>query len=479
MVDRRSLLKQIGVLGALMSLSVPLNTKPMQESLWGLIMPAENIHPYSVLAEDPTSEAVICWIDDDTEHAGDTQTLLYGTDEDDLDNEVEVEGEEIPAGDGEHLYEVEITELTPDTVYFGEVQCHSGVKSIEIKTFPISLADNDLKILYFSDTHINPGSAGDHMDEPEMIEPLADEDPDLVLCGGDIVTGAREDPEPDDTEEWLRWWTEYWAYFAEGRLPPLIMVPGNHEVDNSSWDGTGSVDPEAGYFQFWFKHPRDLEPTGKNYCEVTIGDYLQILALDTHSEFPDVLADWLEDAINEDVDVALPFHHSPLMTGASRRSGDDDLQELLREEWAPIYHDAGNVYATFSGHIHTRKRTEPWIVVDEEPDSDAFELPGGQYLTVSENSDGIVGFGDGWRDNRGGSDEWFLDDISGDTHFNVIHIDRNSPATMTVEEIDDSGELINSEEYDVEVLGDDDQVGVDLEEEYGSYGKLRTDRVEL
>ncbi|APX98549.1 FN3 domain-containing metallophosphoesterase family protein [Natronorubrum daqingense] len=437
-------------------------------------MEEEDVHPYALLPEDPTTEAIISWIDqrsDDDRH--DEQTLEYGTGPDNLEHTAESDGEEFAENSDILRFEVSLDDLESDTEYHAQIVCDSGetVDGISFRTLPDDLSDADdgLNIIVTSDIHIDK-----EMEDDEAMQDLADQDPDMLLIAGDVVSNGYE--ESDEIEDyWLDFWDNYMEHINEDFLVPMMMVPGNHEVGNGSgWDGSGSVEPDAGYFQFFFTNTVDLDPTGENYAEVTISDYLQVIGLDTHSAEIDDTAAWLEDNINTDVDMVLPFHHCPILAGGSRSSSDDDLEENLREAWAPIYADAGNVYASFSGHIHVRKRTKRWTVVDEEPDDgDYTELDDG-YIVEDEN--GIVEFGDGMRSNRSVNDDWYLETSDDDEEqFYSLTIEQD----LDVVELEvDEHYAYDGDTYNSEIFRTDDDM-VDMEDEYSNYGFVRTGRLEV
>lgn len=235
------------------------------------------------------------------------------------------------------------------------------------------------------------------------------------------------------------------------RLYPVLPIPGNH-----TWDGTGSVNPEQGVFQFFYGYPRYLDPVGENYSEVTIGDYLQLLALDTHSAYPEDVADWVAGAINENVLCTIPYHHSPMLTGGNRRQPEDDeLQELLRDEWLWLLWDDEAVLCHFAGHIHLREYTVPYEVVDEEPTAgDYIALDGGAdgYLVANDDTnDYRMQFGTGYRANRSYDDEWFTDYIAEKNQFYSVTL---TSSQLEVRELDGAGNQYESHTFSTGRDGD-------------------------
>lgn len=377
------------------------------------------IYPYALVPEDPTQQIVVCWLDDRTDADGSSQTLDYN------DGSVSADGDLLP-DTGAYIYHAEIDGLEPDTAYSGQID---GEKSVEWETLPESLAGDELKLVVHSDLHID---RGDGMDDPEQMEPLEAEDPDIVLLLGDQVSWADEVGEEDGY--YMTYLTEYLPILNQDRLRPIFFTPGNHDVGNHSWDGTGSVDPDTGYIDYVWPYPKSLDPTGENYGEVTIGNYLQLLGLDTHSAHPEDVADWMDEAIDETVNFSLPIHHSPLFPGGDRNDADKDLQELLRDEWAGRLYQADNIHCHFSGHIHLRSRSLPWEVSDSD-DDDSEEIPEG-YVVEKDDGRRVVEFGGGWSDGRRPDRYWFLEESRAQNQYYSVTVKED---LLTVEELRPNG----------------------------------------
>ena len=411
------------------------------------------IYPYSILPEDATTEAVICWIDDRDGADGSSQILDWG------DGSESTEGDEVPGSGGEaYRYEARPDGLNPDTEYSATID---GEVNVEWQTLPTSLEGESLDVVVFSDLHIDyleEGFGDGSMVDEDDFGPVVDEAPDLVLFPGDLVTWGNEiDPsqaDADNTEQWLRFWRDYWGQMVNSHgLVPICMVPGNHEVGNHRWGGREPTEeeeddwdwhepePDTGFFQFFFSAFADMEPAGENYAQITVGDYLQVLALDTHSAYTVDVESWLsEGQIDHDVHHCIPMFHSPMLPGGERHPPDAELQERLREQWAPYLDDADNVRTTFVGHIHTRKRSVPWTIVDDEPDGNSFDIGDG-YFTSSSVADGITEFGDGYAKTRDPDNEWFLDQASAEKQFYSLEITEES---IEMEVVDENGQSYES-----------------------------------
>lgn len=388
-----------------------------------------DIYPYANLTPNPDTSTLIYWIDNRDGTDGSEQTFDWDEGEESSD------GTEIEESDA-YLYGVEIDGLSPDTEYSGTID---GEETVTWRTLPSKLDERDVTVLISSDWHNDNSDAG-AMDDPEEMQPLADTEPDIAVTMGDYHTWEDEVSE-SAASAWLRTFDEYYGRFD--RLPQIIGVPGNHEVGNHQWDGTTSesVNPDEGYYSFFYKYPRELDGPG-NSGAVTVGDYLQILCLDTHSAYPEDVGNWLEDAINEGVPVCIPVHHSPYMQLGNRDS--NDLRENMRLHWAKHLAEADNIAATFAGHTHVRGKTVPWTVEDEDA-ADSFDLGDDGYLVEADTlSDGVRMWGDGYRADRSPLTEWWVERASTEKQFYSVEVSNPS---MTVNEFDEAGNLTDTETY--------------------------------
>ena len=285
------------------------------------------------------------------------------------------------------------------------------------------------------------------MDDPEDIDVIWNENPDISLSVGDYLTNS-EFQNGDIAEEWVGIFRDYYARFDDEELIHILAAPGNHEVGNHQWDGTTaeSVNPEAGYFQFFYGHPRLLDPPGENYGQITVSDYLQILALDTHSSYPDEVAEWLW--VQSGVPFVIPFQHEGFVQLGSR--DENDLRDNVRRAWFRQLYQADNVFFWQHGHVHTEGRSVPLKFSEEEPaDDEYFELDDGYVIEAENAIDGLTGFGEGWRDDLSLRNEWYVDRVQQERNFTLVELtESGGTPSMTVNAIDSEGKTIDTQSYD-------------------------------
>jgi 3',5'-cyclic AMP phosphodiesterase CpdA len=379
-----------------------------------------NIFPYAQLAKRPTTQMWVGWIDKDTSRNDDPQILKYRIQGSDDDWQEKTSSPvAIPTTDY-YKHEVFINGLRSGTTYEVEI---AGEKECTFKTLPSRVWRSELTICVISDIHIDTRTTGGMRDGEEMEE-LADQEPDALIIGGDIVTWGNSSTE-NATEieivaDWVMFFDDHIDNLNKGdKLIPLFVIPGNHEVGNNTWDGTGSVDPTDGFLQFFFSNVKEVDVIGQNYGTVDIPNLLQIIGLDTQSAYAGVQAEWLSSKIRTDNLVQITTLHNGFFTGGNRNANDEAHAGLLRQEVSHIIARSNTTSIAFSGHVHTEKRTEPLRWVGDEPSSgNYFTLDNGYLVSGTDEDFDIIEFGEGYRNNRSAKSEWYLDYASGSNDSN-------------------------------------------------------------
>jgi acid phosphatase type 7 len=226
-------------------------------------------------------------------------------------------------------------------------------------------------------------------------------DLDFVIIGGDL---AYADGRADRVDRWHEWFEVYTQDLtrADGRVIPMLVAPGNHEVlrggfaNHDDFDHSPAAQARiAPYFFSLF-----ATPGHPGYGVIDFGRYLSVLLLDTDHTAPITGAqtEWLATTLRERQHVAhlVPVYHVPAYP--SVRSPDGPRETRVRENWVPLFERYG-VRVAFEKHDHAYKRTHP--------------LLGGRI-----DPRGVVYIGDGaWgtdprpigRDHGEGGPAWYLD----------------------------------------------------------------------
>jgi acid phosphatase type 7 len=255
---------------------------------------------------------------------------------------------------------VELAGLEPDTGYL--FRFGPGLAEYRFRTMPLEL-DRPIRIVV----------GGDTMHQRAWFEQMTRQamafDPDFVMIGGDL---AYADGRADTTHRWVDWLEVVTQDLRgpDGRLVPLLVAIGNHEV-RGSWHWAGGSVERAPYFYSLFSMPGQA-----GYNVLDFGGYLSVVLLDSDHSTPvdGPQAEWLGGVLRQRQGRhILPMYHVPGYP--SHRSFDGRTSRRIRDRWVPLFEEFG-VRMAFENHDHTYKRTPP--------------LRGGE---VSE--DGIVYLGDG------------------------------------------------------------------------------------
>lgn len=366
---------------------------------------------YALLMEDPTTEMMICWIDEESK--GEEQILYYSAKGQESQSKT-AEKHEIEGANG-YVYHVALSHLHPNKTYYINVK---GSKQ-SFKTFPAALDENEkLKLLVISDTHIEQGYPH-NWEDPTHVERFVKEDPDILVVPGDLTNNRK-------VENFIKTFRDYLSQFNTDRLIPLIWVSGNHE-------GGTYPDPEHDmsrplntlHFRYFAPNLAKMNPVGEGlfYGNIVIGDYLQFIALNTHQvvgTFQDQ-TNWIASLEPEaenvfvlqhrgfinneskiyhvEADVEIPFIDKVDMSSRKGDGRKDDMfQVMQREQWfVPLYNNVGkNLKAFLTGHIHAPTITRRLKPIDYTPDH-PYYLPAGKYNLVRNDEEGVREFGQGFR----------------------------------------------------------------------------------
>jgi hypothetical protein len=367
---------------------------------------------YLTWQRDPTTTMTVHWYNTDAT-AGTVRYRLLGE-----EDWTPLSGSSQPFPHTErYIQTAEITGLVPDTYYEFEVDGYDD--TFKFRTMPASLEVRPVKVGIGGDVDI--GSIADN-----MTAAISAQDPDFLVVGGDH---AYEDARAVNFWKWYRYMDSWFTHARapDGRMIPLVMAIGNHEVrygysfNHPDFDDTAAWrDRYGAYLYRSFAFPGPEIP----YGVLDFGKYLSLLILDSEHSSPVISAtgsqtQWLSATLNarRDVQHVFPVYHVPAYT--SFRSFNDRTSENIRQHWVPLFERAG-VKLAFEHHDHTFKRTKP-------------------LLRGAENPDGIVFVGDGlWGIGKRTPDtsRWYLD-VANDRHH--VHLVTLTATNRTVEAVDPQG----------------------------------------
>lgn len=243
---------------------------------------------------------------------------------------------------------VDLQNLDPDTIYqfaIGRGPPDSAA-SWRFRTMPAELS-----------RRVRFVAGGDMMHSRELLDAMnrraAALDPDFALLGGDLAYADGV-----AATRWLDWlgsWMRH-ARSPDGRLIPMVVAIGNHEV-RGGYDGRAAED--APYFSAFFSLPNE-----RSSYALDFGSYLSLIVLDSgHTQpIPGRQADWLAEAMEQrgEQRYLFPCYHYPAYGTAKAPLGTLPLDAApavaIREHWVPVFERFG-ISAAFEHDHHTFKRT--------------------------------------------------------------------------------------------------------------------------
>lgn len=323
---------------------------------------------------------------------------------------------------GQTISHVGITGLKPGTTY--ELLASGSWDSETFATLPSKL-ERPLRFVEGGDA-----GADDFLLMDRMNRLAGGLDPAFAVIGGDI---AYCNGDPAKARRWTRFFQSINRHLRtpDGKLVPLVIAIGNHEVNLSGkdrWAENLPKDPEtrrrlSACFQAAFPFPDDPD-----FGVIDAGDYLSLVILDSDHLTPVAGAqtDWLKRTLEERKGRpnVFPIYHVPAYP--SQGEFDHRTSTAIRKHWIPLFESAG-VGIAFEHHNHTFKVTRP--IRDGKVDPE-----------------GIVYLGDGaWgvkpRQTHSVEDTWYLEKAGSLNHIHEVTLE---PGRRTVTSISIDGEILNT-----------------------------------
>ena len=276
------------------------------------------------------------------------------------------------------IHTAEITGLNPDWIY--EFQVDGYDETFKFRTMPATLDGGPVKFVESGD--VDATNMAD-----AMALAVATKDPAFIFIGGDH---AYENSQASLYWKWLRYLEMFsnLVRTSDGRLIPVVVTVGNHEVlynyaayhpdfdDTAAWR-----DRYSSYYSRCFAFPGPAQPYGVldfgNYMSLIIGDTEHTSPLITGSDAQSL---WMAARLDErrHVPHLFPLYHVtayPSYRAFDGTGEDASRSRRIRDAWVPLFQNAG-VHLAFEHHDHTFKRTK-------------------KMLNGAENTDGITFLGDG------------------------------------------------------------------------------------
>lgn len=244
------------------------------------------------------------------------------------------------SGASGYIHEVELTDLTPDSVYYficgGDIGGWSSERAF--RTAPST--SSNVRFVVGGDSRTNAEK------RTEISKAMAKFNPSFVMHSGDMVADGSLQG------QWDSWFTDLNNnWIGENNLTiPIIPVLGNHENPNF---------PDTKYFvQFAL-------PSDERWYSYNWGPDIHIICLDSESYASGDQLDWLQNDLATHAKYKWKFvlFHKPPFVSGSHLPWSDGLTY-----WVPLF-DKYHVDIVFNGHEHNYQRTYPlnWTASQNKP----------------------------------------------------------------------------------------------------------------
>ncbi|WP_162415560.1 purple acid phosphatase family protein [Cyclobacterium roseum] len=274
------------------------------------------------------------------------------------------------------IHRIELSNLKPDSNY--EFRVGEFQRIYSFRTLP---AKNNRPLRFAAGGDTSHGELFRQMNRAVMRY-----DPDFIVWGGDL---AYANGDKENVDLWYQWFDgiRETLISEEGRVVPIIVGLGNHDVINHHYPASESViDADMGMPAFIAKvkagemeeptdairlakgpffYPLFAFPGQPGYGVLDIGDYLSLIILDSsHSNLiSGSQTEWLKSTLEERQDRPhlLPVYHKPAYPSGRVEPGGKRIQfwsEEVLDNWVPLFEEYG-VRVALENDDHTYKRSYP------------------------------------------------------------------------------------------------------------------------
>lgn len=288
-----------------------------------------------VFNSDASKSLTILW----DQISGENPTLLYGTNiPNDLNFEFSAAISTKNTAKGMHTHVVRLNGLKPNTKYFFSVKDSEGYSKVyNVSTVPDENSDS-----------LSFVAGGDSRDRRAvrlkanmMVAKLK---PHAVLFNGDMI-GI------DIPAQWIEWFEDWEATVSsDGRIAPLVVTRGNHELTNKVFVDLFDVPNKKVYYSTQFG-----------------GDLLHIVSLNSEIYKFGKQKMFLRSALKTHAKYVwqIAQYHRPVRAHVSHKKE----METQYRNFVPLFEKYPNLKLCLENDSHTCKTTWP-IVRDNGPGSD-------------------------------------------------------------------------------------------------------------
>jgi hypothetical protein len=298
-------------------------------------------------SSDPPTGIHLTWNEDDTAH---TIVVTWITSTDNAGDNVKygiTSGNYTYSAAGSHhtysgaeewIHDVELTGLSPNTVYYFVCGGDNGGWSEErsFRTGP----DNSMSFRFVVGGDSRSGGGDWPAGRDSVSQAMAKFNPSFVLFSGDFAMQG------DYQWEWDSWLDAEQTYWVDNNNLSIPIIPclGNHEIygdSGASYLGQFSLPVNEQGNELWYS--------------LDWGPNLHITVLDTSTSISGDQTNWLQQDLAEHENYlwkVVLFHEPPYS------DGPDGNNYSVRRYWVPLF-DNYHVDLVICGHNHLYERTYP------------------------------------------------------------------------------------------------------------------------
>jgi Calcineurin-like phosphoesterase len=219
----------------------------------------------------------------------------------------------------------------------------------------------DVRIVVISDLNSAYGST-DYIDQvKQAIAFLPDWEPDLVLCGGDMVAGQDNTLKPSEIEAMWQGFDKHIAAPIRKTKLPFGFTIGNHDASGSSFGGKSTFENDRNaVIKYWNdpKHDPNLNFVDRAgfpfYYTFEQNDIFFLTWDASTAEIPSAQLKWVEKSLASEVaqkaKLRIAIGHLPLYAVSKGRETSGNYLEDAERLRALL--EKYNVHTYISGHHH-------------------------------------------------------------------------------------------------------------------------------
>jgi acid phosphatase type 7 len=269
-----------------------------------------------------------------------------------------------------YIFHIELEDLIPGKTYYFTLKTSLDSFSEEKKFTTIPSSFESLRLIEGGDWE-NPSEA------IKLCKVAAKYNPQAIILGGDYPDNVYS---LEDYLKWDRWLDSYSSNLIpeDGRLIPLILAIGNHDV-------VGGFNQTCFDAPFYFNYFPQSQYKNESFFLKFFGDDIALFILDSGHcyEYFGEQYNWLKTNLqaNRNKPIKIAIYHVPIFP--SVRFSDENFSYRLlfplakfsyknlnfsmllsnqslqgKKYWLPLF-DKYELTAAFEHHDHTLKRTKP------------------------------------------------------------------------------------------------------------------------